>query len=129
MALSPEQKQAAELIAQGHKFVLIAKRLNIDRSLLHIWLRNQEFKELVSKNETEILDETRRQFTELAEAAMAAYRGILESWEEMPASAARVATTILKNAGIIRESAVDTTSHEEVTVKLAELKAPPNARD
>lgn len=119
---SPEQKQAAELIAQGHRIVAIAERVGVDRRTIHTWLRDPDYKAMVAVNEAEILEEVRRSFLDLNTAAIAAYRGVLECWETMPASAVRVATTVLQNSGVIRARIEETPIDSDVTVKWAELK-------
>ena len=122
MELSAAQRQAAELVAEGLKYGDVAARLNITRQTLWHWMKISEFKTELSANEDAALEDSRRQFGQLREQAIAAFRGILERWDEMPAAAVRAATIVLQNAAVIEDRGAELRTDSDVVVKWAELK-------
>ena len=48
-SLSPQQEEAALLLAMGVRITTVAKRLNVNRATVWTWKKNESFKKLVSE--------------------------------------------------------------------------------
>ena len=47
--LTPQQEEAALLLAMGVRITTVAKRLNVNRATVWTWKKNESFKKLVSE--------------------------------------------------------------------------------
>ena len=112
----PNQRLAAELLAQGRSKKDTAEQLGVGLRTIFNWLEDEEYKSYLKRVEAEYLAELRGRFFALNEAAISTYEKVMSMYDTEPSPAVRVATNILKSSGIIRN--VIEVDEEDIDIKV-----------
>jgi len=113
--LTPQQIQAAQMLAKGHSTHSITFDLKICPDTLYRWKKIKEFKELVNEIITDELAETKFRMAHIVDASLSALWDLVTDGKE--SNRLQAAMHVLKLAGVMHIPSPNVTQTVEYILK------------